>query len=371
MKNTKNLPAVLEVDLKKLTANLKKLKSINPKSEILAMLKGNAYGMGLKEISQALIKAGVKYFGIVGAQEGIILRSLSSEINILDFEPIEIEKITQTFDKQICPVIYKLEDLDILVKSSQLYKRKTSIFLKINTGLNRWGLSFEEAILVAEELSKFTKVRICGLITTLIEDEKEDKRQIKILKNLQMELKKKGIDVTLISYVSSQYQLSTSNKESNLIRLGISLFGVYPDNETKKKALVKLDQVFSLKSQISQVRIIRENEGVLYKKRLVVNKKTKIGILPIGYYFGLPPLLKTQGRVLVDNKFCPILGISMSSTIIDISKVKKLIPNQEVVLLGRQGKQEITIYEWENWTGISRYALMCGFSSLLQRKYIY
>ncbi len=370
MKTNNCLPAVLEIDSNKLSSNLKKIKSMIQKSEILAMLKGNAYGIGLENVASILIREGIKFFGVVGIVEATSLRTLSKKITILNFEPIMEEKIESLLKKKICPIIYKPEDISILAKSDLFYKQGTSVYLKVNTGLNRWGLSIKEAVSVAEELSKFTKVTICGLITTLIEDKVEDVKQINTIEKLQNELKKRGITIPQISYASSQYILSTSDKKSNLTRLGISLCGVYPDNETQKNEIVKLDQVFNLKTHISQTRIIKANESVLYKKRLVVNRSMKIGILPIGYYLGLSPLLKNQGSVLINNQFCPILGISMSSTVVDITRVKKIISNQEVILLGQQGGKRISIYDWERWTGISRYVLMSGLSYLLPRKYI-
>lgn len=373
MKKTKNpkekLLTWLEIDRKKLKWNIREIKRITNNSPTLAMLKGNAYGMGIEMVAKTLINEGIKYFGVVGLQEAKKIRKLDKTVVIVDFNPINKDTFKYTVDNEITPIICSIEDCQFLIKYAQNIRKDLKIFIQVNTGLNRKGSTPEEAEIIAKELSKSDNIKIEAISTSLIEIEDIDQKQIEILKNLRKSLRNENIRIPNISYSSSQGILSSSSKQLDLIRVGISLFGIYPDQEARIKKRILLKPVMTLKSRIMTIRRIKKGDRILYKNTYIAPRSLTIGVLPIGYALGYNLLLKGKGEVLVSGKRCQIIGLSMSDMVIDVSQIKKLEVGEEVVLIGKQQKDEITLEELSKKIGVSEYYLMASLSPFLRRVY--
>jgi alanine racemase len=367
--NNYKYPAWLEIRKKVIVKNLDEIKRITKNAEAIAMLKGNAYGMGLIEVGRVLIEQGIKMFGVVGISEALTMKKVSKNIAVIDFEPLTKYKLETYIKQEICPVISSIDDYKLLVNSESIYSKKTKVVVKINTGLNRLGLLPKETYEVLKELSKYSKITILGLVTTLCENEEKDLEQISVIKNIQSKLQEKNIFVSFVSYASSQSLMSLNLNTFNVIRPGISLSGIYPDKETETKKKVLLKPVFKLKSYIAQIKNINIGENILYKNMYWTKRKMCIAMLPIGYYLGYP-LLKSKRDVLVQGKRCPVLGVTMSATIVDISKVKKIAVGEQVTLYGKQGNEEIKLKEIASETELSEYYLLTCLKSSLKRIYI-
>jgi alanine racemase len=361
-------PAWLEIKKKTIIENLIEIKRVTKNAEQIVMLKGNAYGMGIKEIGRVLIEQGIKMFGVVGISEALTLKKVSKSIVVADFEPLTKYKLETYFKQKICLVISSVNDYRLLVSSKNVYSKRIKAIIKINTGLNRLGLSPKEAYEVLEDLSKYLKITILGLVTTLSENEEKDLEQISVIKIIQGKLQEKNVFVPFISYASSQSLITLNLNSYDVVRPGISLTGIYPDKESETKKKVLLKPIFKLKSYIAQIKNIGIGENILYKDMYRSKRKMLIAMLPVGYYLGYP-LLKSRRDVLVQGNRCPVLGVTMSATIVDISKIEKIAVGELVTLYGKQGNEEIKLIEVARETGLSQYYLLTCLKSDLKRIY--
>lgn len=356
--NLTGYPVWIEIDRKKLRENLSAIRSIAPNNPFMAMVKCNAYGTGIKVVAKTLISEGVKNFGVYDSRDALVLRKMSKEITIVNFSPRTSAELKKLKGKNITPVIMSAdEDLASLEKNA---------YIKVNTGLNRWGLSVKETLEIAKKL-KGSGVIIEALCTTLLETD-ADKAQIAKLKKLRNELLRRKIPTGYISYASSQSLVSLPIRDSSLLRIGILLYGIYPDKESEIEQKISVSPIFSLKSRICQIRSLQKGDSILYKNKFIAYKKMQIALLPIGYAHGYPVQLASKAEVLVRGIRCRVLGITMSSIIIDVTSVKNIAMYDEVVLIGSQDGSSITPVEVSNLANISCYVLINSFSPSIKHK---
>lgn len=363
MKN--NFSAWLEIDRRKIRSNLNAIRSITKKTPLMAMVKCNAYGLGINEIGPVLIKENISYFGVFNLSEAIKLRQFSRSITIAYFSPFAYVDRQTISDNNVIPVLMTCEDAIKFITETDKYPQQKKVFLKVNTGLNRWGMSDEEILNIAP-IFRRENIEIIGLCTTLKEN-KQDNNQVRSLQILKANLQKKNIKIPFLSFASSDFLLTNDTDEKSLIRIGILLYGLYPDKKTQKKEKISVSPIFSLKSRISQIRILFKGETVLYKGCYKATKKITIAIVPIGYSHGYPHNLAGKSYVLVQGIRCAVLGISMSVLIIDISDIPSAIVGDEVVLMGEQKGAVISPVKIADLAGISCYVLLTRLNNDIKR----
>jgi alanine racemase len=350
-----NCQVWIEIDRKKLRSNLRAIRSLAPNNPLMAMIKCNAYGIGIEIVAKTLISEGVKIFGIYDDFDALLLRKMSNEIEIVNFSPRSNDSLVDT--KNITPVILSPEE--------DLTSLKKDVYLKVNTGLNRWGLSEGDALEIAQKL-KEANIKIKALCTTLLETD-QDKIQISKLKKLQKALLIKKIPSSYISYASSQYLLTSPIKDESIIRIGILMYGIYPDKESEIEQKISLEPIFNLKSRICQIRTLRKGDSILYKNKFTAFKKMRIALVPIGYAHGYPIQLSGKADVLVRGIRCKVLGITMSSMMIDITQVKNAAMYDEAVLIGSQNNNSISPLDIADLANISCYVLINSLNTRIKR----
>lgn len=360
-----NLLAWLEIDRQKIRQNLRAIRKLTSNTPILAMVKANAYGMGLIEVARVLKSEGVQAFGVASINEALKLRALDKSSTVINFEPMEKDNFRKAMKYDITPVASRPEDFFLLENTG----KEINVFIKVNTGLNRWGLSCKEALFLAKKVNNSKRFKISALVTTLVENPRVDKKQIESLYKLKRDLKSLNIAVSNISFASSQGILALDLENFYLIRPGIALYGIYPDKELEQESKILLQPIFSLKSKISQIRTIKKGEKVLYKNTFTAPQEMMVAVLPIGYVLGYNPRFQGKAQLLAGGKRCPVIGISMSTTIIDISRLNNPKIGQEVVLIGSQGKENVSLSELTKISELSRYFLMASLSENLTRIY--
>ncbi len=350
-------PVWIEIDRRKLRENLSAIRSLAPNNPLMAMIKCNAYGTGIEIIAKTLISEGVRIFGVYDAHDALVLRKMSKKITIVNFSPRTSAEFEELKGKNITPVIMSAEE--------DLASIEKNVYLKVNTGLNRWGLSEKETIIIAQKLND-SGIRIEALCTTLLETD-ADKAQIAKLKKLKTALLKRKIPSGYISYASSQSLVSLPIKDSSMLRIGILLYGIYPDKESESEQKISISPIFSLKSKVCQIRQLRKGDSILYKNKFTAFKKMRIALLPIGYAHGYPVQLAGKADVLVQGTRCRVLGITMSSIIIDVTAIKNIAMYDEVVLIGSQDDKSIPPLELSDIANISCYVLINSLSSNIKR----
>jgi len=309
-------PIILEVNLKNLIHNYNELKKINKKGKTAAVVKANAYGIGVKEASKKLIKEGCKDFFVATTEEAIELRKFNKKINIYVLNGFLKNEINLFIKYKIIFVINNIKEFDIIKK----IKKEIPIILHYDTGMNRLGLNFNEMILISNKIKK-TNLKIKYIISHLASSEKREDK----FNNIQLLLFKK-----IFNYFKN-YKFSIANSSGvflnksfhfDITRPGISLYGGYGNGYIKKR----IKPVVKLKARVIQIKKIYKNQTIGYNQTYKVKKTQYVATIAIGYADGMFRNLSNKGFVYFNNNKAKILGnISMDSLVIDISKFYKNI----------------------------------------------
>ncbi len=305
---------ILHIDLAKLKSNLHYLRSqLSKKTEVIAVVKAHAYGLGDYEIAVFLEKLGVKHFWVADFEEGVSLREQGIQGSIIIANPGS-KSIEEIKSYNLEPVIYNFRLLELYAK------RKTSfnIHLKLNTGMNRYGFNTEElddVLTLLQENPQLKVKTVCSHLAASDKIEKDDYThcQIELFEQLTSKLQNELKTTFKRHILNTHGMLRHPQHQMEMVRMGIGLYGVSDDKN--------LQQICRLESAIAQIRNIKKGEKVGYRNAFEALHDMRIAVIPIGYADGLNRKLGDgKGKVLVDNIECAILGhVSMDSFVADIS----------------------------------------------------
>jgi len=305
---------ILHIDLAKLKSNFQYLRSqLYKETIVIAVVKAHAYGLGDYEIASFLETLGVQYFWVADFEEGVSLRKKGIKGNIIIANPGS-KSIKEIKSHNLEPVIYNFRLLDLYSKE----KTSFNIHLKLNTGMNRYGINSEELddlLILLKENPQLKVKTVCSHLASS-DDLKKDgytRCQIELFKKLTSKLQNELKLPFRRHILNTNGVLRHPQYQMEMVRLGIGLYGV-SNNEG-------LQQICHLESAIAQTRSIKKGEKVGYRNGFEAPHDMRIAVIPVGYADGLNRKLGDgKGKVLVDNKVCPILGhVSMDSFVADIS----------------------------------------------------
>lgn len=305
---------ILHIDLAKLKSNFHYLRShLSKETEVIAVVKAHAYGLGDYEIAAFLETLGVQHFWVADFEEGVSLRKQKIKGSIIIANPGS-KSVEEIKSYNLEPVIYNFRLLELYAKQ----KTSFNIHLKLNTGMNRYGFNTEDlddVLILLQENPKLKVKTVCSHLAASDELEKDSYTlcQIELFEQLTSKLQNK------LKYPFKRHILNTNGMlrhpqhQMEMVRMGIGLYGVSDDES--------LQQICRLDSAIAQIRRIKKGEKVGYRNAFEAPHDMRIAIIPVGYADGLNRKLGDgKGKVLVDNNECAILGhVSMDSFVADIS----------------------------------------------------
>lgn len=335
--------AWVEIDLGNLSHNINEIKKVIPsKSKIMAVVKANAYGHGLVEVSKKLSSIGITDFAVATVSEGVILRKNGIKGNILilgytDFKDIKYiikYNLTQTIVDY--NYAYELSKMNL--------KDKINVHIKINTGMNRIGENYKN-IDIVKRIYKFDNFNIQGTFSHFSvcdslsnEDVEFTNNQISNFYSVIDELKKSGYNPGKIHIQSSYSILNYPELNCDYVRPGLIMYGI--DSEKNKSVKIKLDlkPVLTLKAKVTSIKVVNEFETVGYGRTFKSNIPTKIASVSIGYADGYPRCLSNSGvKVFINGKYANVIGrICMDQLMIDISHIKDIKIGDTVTLIGNE-----------------------------------
>jgi len=350
---------ILEVNLDKLANNFNYLKSkLNPDTKIIAVVKAYAYGHGDIAISSYLEKLGVHALWVADFEEGTRIRKSGIKIPIIIANP-GTKSTQQIIDNKLDVVIYNSELLHLYGKLN----KEIRIHIKFDTGMNRYGFDASEVNELVANLQKYPKLKTQSICSHLAasDNSTEDSftnAQFQVFEKVSSSFSK-GINQLIDTHIlNTNGVLRFPNKEYEMVRLGIGLYGVSNDDN--------LQQISTLKSVISQVRIIKKGSKVGYDASFLAKEDMKIGVVPFGYADGLNRKLSiNNGVIIVQNIACPIIGkISMDSCMIDLKGTTAKI-GDEVVIFGEKN----TISSIANKLSTIPYEIFSSLNRRIKRIY--
>ena len=366
----------VEIDLKALVRNYRKIAAHVRPAKVLCVLKANAYGLGVGAYAQALAKAGCTMFGVAEPFEALELKKAlasklaSTEVQILSsILPDEIPEMVK--QGVILPVI-DVSTARLISAAAVKAKVVAKVHFKLDTGMGRLGILAKDAIAVMREVKKLPNLDCEGVFShfPMAYDPKDPftKRQIKLFKDIVAAAEKEGFRFKKV-HISASDGINnfpeTAKKPFTVVRTGINLHGSF--DPYGRKAL-KVEPVLSLKTRVAQVRELPAGTTLGYGRTWCLAKPTKVATISAGYADGLPLALTNRGFVFIGGKRCKIIGrISMDYTTVDVSDVRDVKPGDEVVCFGRCGRDSITPDDWAALKGTHAYDIICSLGNRVQR----
>ncbi|MEI7512454.1 MAG: alanine racemase [Candidatus Uhrbacteria bacterium] len=340
----------IEIDGAALRHNFRSLARLAKPADTMAVIKANAYGHGLLECANILKDEKVNWFGVDHIDEALALRKEGMKQRILVIGYTPSERLAEAAKKQISLTVFHLDTLKAMSK----LQTKFSIHIPIETGLTREGIEGKEL----EVMLKYIHAHRDSLMLegvhmhfANIEDTKSrayaDKQISEFEKATRTleEYKMYPIKHTAATAASILY----SNTHLDLVRTGIGLYGLWPSEDTRRRSQDRLDlkPVLTWKTLVAQVKSVKSGTPVSYGLTERVRRDSKVAVLPIGYADGFDRVANSKrGHVLINGKRCKVLGrVCMNMTMVDVTDAGIVKPEQEVVLIGKQGKERMSAEE--------------------------
>jgi alanine racemase len=367
----------VEISASHLLSNLKLFRKVaGPKVKIAAVVKANAYGHGLTEVV-SILKKKVDVFAVDTIEDALFIRQEDKKVTILVLGYVRKENISLLIRNAISFVAYRPDILKHIINLN--LSKKAKIHIKVETGLNRQGVRGEELVKVLDFITKHqSKFILEGVYMHFanVEDTTDPSFAMKQLASFNESLgliKSKGFTPPLIHSAASAAALLHKKSHFSMIRTGIGLYGLWPSPETKKSVLKKdkkniLKPVLSWKTTIAQIKMIKKGESVSYGRTWIAKNDTKIAIVPVGYSDGLDRGLSNKGKVIVGGGFAPIIGrVAMNMIMVDVTKINKISPDSEVIIIGEKGKLKISAEDIAEKIDTINYEVVSRINPILPR----
>lgn len=376
---TQNLRTWVEIDKSAIKNNYKIFRRIiGEKRLLMSIVKSNAYGHGLIDISQTMQNLGADWLGVDSITEAIALRENKIKIPILVLGYTLPSRYLDAVKNNINITISSFDGLKNLEKFSKKYKTIPRIHLKIDTGMHRQGFLPEEI----ETLTDFIKEKLSlknieGTYTHFAAAKNPSfptstEKQLQKFEKAVSQIKSAGVSpITHAAATSGTLLFPQSHLD--MVRIGIGMYGLWPSKEaqTACQKNINLKPVLSWKTIISEIKILPSKSKIGYDFTETLNKKSTIAICPIGYWHGYPRNLSGIGKVLISGKLAKILGrISMDMIVVDISKIPNAKIGQEVFLIGKDKNGKISAEQLADLSGTMHYEIITRINPLIKKLYI-
>ncbi|MDD5428911.1 MAG: alanine racemase [Candidatus Omnitrophica bacterium] len=364
-------PTWAEIDLAAIEYNYKQVrKLVDKKTNIMVVVKANAYGHGIAEVAAVLEKLSVNYLGVATTDEALRLRERGIKTPILVLGSVLPDEVSVLVTNNITITLCN-EDLLAAIKKETAKGFKAKVHIKIDTGMGRIGVWHEDAINFIKNLAEEDGIIIEGIYTHFSSAGRDDfftDYQIEAFEKLLAKLDGFDIRIPLRHAANSIATVDFKRSHLNLVRPGFIIYGMYPKHTFPK--LIKLKPAMSLKTRIVYIKETPPGRSISYGRTYVTQRHTRIATLPIGYADGYMRNLSNRAEVLVRNRRAPVVGkVTMDQTMIDIGRIKGAKVGDEVVLIGRQGREEIRMEKLARLAGTIAYESTCSISNRVPRIY--
>lgn len=369
--------AYAAVDLDAVVHNVTEMKKgIGTDTNIIAVIKTDGYGHGAVPIAKELEKLSFLWgYAVATVEEGQILRRHRIQKPILVLGATFPEQYQAMAELGMRPNVYSLRMALQMEEAMEQTGRKLPVHIKIDTGLSRLGFSLtEEAVEDIVRIHGLPHIVIEGIFTHFAKADAKDKAmakdQLQSFLQMKEKLQNHGVSPGLCHISNSAGIIDLPEANLDLVRAGISLYGLWPSDEVQKGRLHLLPAM-SLKSRIVFLKELEAGRTISYGATYTVERPSRIATIPVGYGDGYPRSLSGKGSVLIHGKRAPICGrICMDQFMVDVTKIPEAAEGDEVVLIGKSGEDAITMEELGELSGRFHYELACCLNKRIPRIYL-
>jgi len=381
-----NRGAIAQISLHAIAHNLRTLKKIVQDLPIIAVVKADAYGHGAVEVSKKITSEGTSFLAVAFVSEAVQLRNAGIQSPILVL--FDRENLDEYFDFHLIPVISDIKTAESFSQMARKRSAEVPVHIKIDTGMGRLGLRGKNVIHDLITISELGGIRVDGLLSHFSEADLADRsyanRQLKKFIHIKKVLIEKTKRPVFTHIANSSAILTFRESYLDGVRPGIALYGYSPLKEKKKKLQkipgtgqgtnnknIELIPAMSIKTRILALRSVPAGTPISYGRTFITGKKSKIGIIPLGYADGYSRLFSNKAEVLVGGKRVPVVGrVCMDLMMVDVTAVSNCRENDEVIIMGQQGKEMITAYELAKKAHTIPYEIVTTLGIRSQRVYV-
>ncbi len=346
---TQDRPTWVEIDLEALAGNVRRAQEIvGPEVAICAVLKADGYGHGAGSVARTALNNGAAMLAVACLAEAVVLRraAIDAPILVLGYTPAWQARDTVRHD--VTATVYDLDVARALSQAAADLNRPARVHVKVDTGMARLGLLPADVAPFVRDLVTLPGLLVEGIFTHFSaadsaapEHRTHTEAQLAAFRRVLADLRDGGVAIPLVHAANSAAMLNWPESRFAMVRLGIALYGLAPSSDTPLPAGFR--PVLSWKTQVAQVKILPAGAPVSYGNTFVTQRETRVAVAPVGYADGFRRGPAHWGHVLVRGQRAPIIGrVTMDQTMLDVTGIPGVRQGDEVVLIGRQGGDEIT-----------------------------
>jgi alanine racemase len=374
-------PAWAEIDLEALRRNVEVLRAISSPAGVCAVVKADAYGHGAVPVARAALDAGVSALAVALVDEGIELREAEISAPILLLSEPPPDAVEAALAQNLTATIYSDAGAEAVSAAAVHLGARRPVHVKVDTGMHRLGLEPDAAGEFAQRLDTSPLLTLEGFWTHLAvadgaseEDRAFTDTQIDRFELALTQLERRGIRPQVRHVANSAGAIAHPRARFDMVRTGIALYGEQPSAAVASAMaeLVgrrQLEPVLSLRAQVAAIRWLEAGERPSYGRRRPLPRTSIVATVPLGYADGVPRrFFETGGEVLIGGRRRPLAGtVTMDQIIVDCGAEGDVAVGDEVVLIGRQGTEQVTAGEWAERLGTISYEVLTGIGPRVPR----
>ena len=366
--------AWVEIDLSALSYNVQQLRSlVSPRTQLLAVVKADAYGHGAVTVAQTVLRSGASWLGVATVPEGIELREAGIKAPILILGATNTpEQIKAIAHWQLQPTLCDFQQALVFSETLGVITdgEPISVHIKLDTGMSRLGPPWQQAAEFVSLVQGLRNLRIASIYSHLATAESLDqtvmRQQQARFEQAIAQIKTDGKLLPPLHLANSAATLTDPALYYNMVRVGLAIYGLYP--ATHLQSVINLKPALQVKARVTQAKTILPGTGVSYGHQFVADKKLRLAVIGIGYADGVPRNLSNKMMVLVRGQRVPQIGtITMDQLMLDVSTIPDLQEGEVVTLLGQEGTQKISVDDWATELNTISWEILCGFKHRLPR----
>ncbi len=364
----------VEVDLDRFTSNLRAIqRRVGEGRGLLLVVKADAYGHGAVEMAEAAAAAGAQVLGVATLHEGIQLRRAGNRLPIIVLSPLLESEIDEAAEHELEPTVCD-EAFALALDGAGRRGRPIRCHLEVDTGMGRIGVREDHAEAFVERLASMPGLRLASLYTHFPDADSDDlsfaRDQVARFDALVARLAARGLKPPRIHASNSAGTLNLPEAHYDWVRCGLIAYGHEPPH---RRADLPLQPVMTFKSRLVQVRDLPEGTPISYSRTYVTTRRTRMGVVPVGYGHGYSWLLSNRGEMIVGGRRVPIRGrVTMDLTMVDLTDVPGAAVGDEVVLFGAAGEtgETLSLEEVARWSETLPYEIMCTIGKRVTRIFV-
>jgi alanine racemase len=364
-------PAWTEIDLGRLRNNLRLIRrDLPPRVQLLAVVKDEAYGHGALDVARIALEEGAWGCGLSTLEEAMSLREAGITAPLLLLGERQEAELPWCVEHDLTVCVNELQAVRQLAHLAAKTNRRVPVHLKVQTGMSRYGVRWDEALPLAEQIVAQKSLSLEGVMTHFAQSDETDKTfanlQFSRFTQVLQGLADRGIAVTFRHACNSGGFLDLPQAHLDMVRVGILLYGVFPSSVCRR--IPGIEPVMSVKARIAAIQKLKPGEVVGYGMRYTAPSERRIAVLPIGYGDGFPRV-RNAGGALIRGRRAPLIGgIAMDALMVDITDIPEAQMWDEAVIMGRQGDDEITVHDIAKLKNSVSYDVLTNWRLRLRRK---